>query len=274
MTTDRKAGRIFLASMLLAAGLSLFAIATPVIVATHAVLGEFASIVGGDEIVVETLIPSGFCPAHYDLAPSDLASVAHAQLLIYSGLEPWLDTLCAAVGSDASILQLPGEWNTPHTATVKLNGIADRLSVLFPEEASTFASRALSYENELEQLDIELTARAAELGSEDIRVICVAWQAELVEWLGFDVTAMYGRTEDLSLRDLVDLTQIGRDANVTLVVDNLQSGVQFGAKLAREIGAVHVVLSNFPGALPNTATFLDLLRANADALFTAMTPLS
>jgi len=274
MSAIHRMRRILLAAAMVVGMLTVFVSAMPIIVATHAVLGEMAEIVGGDEIDVATLIPSGFCPAHYDLAPSDLAAVAQAKLVIYSGFEPWMDTLCTAVGSEASILQLPGEWNTPHTATVKLNAIEDQLSLLLPEAAAGFASRAQSYRSELEQLDVELTARAAELGSGDIHVICIAWQAELVEWLGFEVAATYSRPEDLSLRDLVNLAEAGREAEVSLVVDNLQSGVQFGAKLAREIEAIHVVLSNFPGAMPHTRTFLDLLRANADALFTAISPLS
>ena len=77
----------------------------------------------------------------------------------------------------------------------------------------------------------------------------------------------------MSLRDLVALAEAGEAADAQLVIDNLQSGVDFGAKLAREVGAVHVVLSNFPGAMPYMATVLDLLTRNAEALFSAIEPL-
>ena len=77
-----------------------------------------------------------------------------------------------------------------------------------------------------------------------------------------------------SLQDLVRLAAAGREAGAQLVIDNLQSGVDFGAKLAREIGAVHVVLSNFPGAMPRTATLIDLLTRNAESLFSAIEPLN
>jgi len=273
MNTIRKAILVMMLSALLPTGSAFLVGAAPIVVATHVVLGEMAGIIGGDEIEVTTLIPSGFCPAHYDLAPSDLADVAQARLLIYSGFEPWMDTLHAAVGSEAFVLQLPGEWNSPLTASVKLNEITDQLSLLLPEAAAGFATRADSYLDRLDRLGQEITARAGELGSEEINVICIVWQEEFVEWLGFGIAATYSSPETLSLRNLVELTEIGKEANVTLVIDNLQSGVQFGAKLAHEIGAVHVVLSNFPGAMPNTATFLDLLRTNANALFAAVSPL-
>jgi len=88
------------------------------------------------------------------------------------------------------------------------------------------------------------------------------------------VTVSYGLPENLSLRDLVELADQGRTAEAVLVIDNLQSGIEFGGKLAREVDAVHVVLSNFPGALPNTATLIDLFVRNAEALFTAIEPIS
>ncbi len=269
----KAARELLVVSALVAVVAAGVAAAVPVVVATHAVLGEIVEIVGGDEIDTATLIPSGFCPAHYDLAPSDLAAVTQAQLVIYSGFEPWMDTLRIAVGSEASILQLPGEWNTPATASAKLARITEQLSLLSPGDAASFSSRAAAYQGELDLMEAELVLRASELASEEVAVICIFWQAEFVEWLGFDIVATYSSPESLSLRDLVELTDIGTEAGVTLVIDNLQSGVQFGAKLAQEVGAIHVVLSNFPGAMPNTRTFLDLLRANAEALFEAISPL-
>lgn len=74
----------------------------------------------------------------------------------------------------------------------------------------------------------------------------------------------------LSLKEVDHLIQTGREQGVALVVDNLQSGPDFGARLAYEVGAVHVVLTNFPGALPGTATHLEMLRYNADKLFEAL----
>jgi len=71
----------------------------------------------------------------------------------------------------------------------------------------------------------------------------------------------------------VRLAEAGQAASIDLVVDNRQSGVQFGAKLAREVGAVHVVLSNFPGAMPGTASVIELLRANAGAFLAAIEPM-
>jgi len=248
------------------------AVTAETVVSTHAVYGEFAQRVGGDAIDVVTIIPSGFCPAQYDLAPSDLAAVLNASIILYSGFEPWIETLADAAGSAATVIQLPGEWSTPGTAIEKVETIRDALTERIPTEAARFASNADTYIEELRSLETSLQERAEALGTSEVAVVSMAWQLDFVSWLGFRVPVTYGIPANLSLRDLVTLTEEGVNAGAELVIDNLQSGVDFGAKLAREIGAIHVVLSNFPGAMPFTATVVDLMRRNAEALFSAIEP--
>jgi len=242
------------------------------VVSTHAVLGEFAEIVGGEEIEVVSIIPSGFCPSHYDLVPSDLAAVLDASLILYSGFEPWIETLASAAGSAAAVIQLPGEWNTPELSIEKVEAIRDLLAERFPASADEFGENSSAYIDELRSVGDMLKERAENLGVSEITVVCMKWQADLASWLGFDVAVTYGIPDLFSLQDLVSLAAAGREAGAQLVIDNLQSGVDFGAKLAREIGAVHVVLSNFPGAMPRTATLIDLLTRNAESLFSAIEP--
>ena len=258
--------------LLLGTGVGSAALATPIVVATHAVLGEFTQIVGGDVIEVTTIIPSGFCPAFYDLCPSDIAAVSRATMVLYSGIEPWMDSLLDAVGGTAPVVLLTGEWNTPDAAAEKVDAIAAALSELLPGDAERFAANAAAYKAELASLAVSLKAQAATLNVAAVPVISMAWQEMFVSWLGFDVVATYGMPGNLSLQDLVDLAAVGATGNAVAVIDNLQSGVNFGAKLAREIDAIHVVLSNFPGAMPWTATVLDLFVQNAEALFTAVAP--
>jgi hypothetical protein len=243
------------------------------VVSTHAVLGEFAQIVVGNEIEIVTIIPPGFCPSHYDLSPRDVAAVLDASMILYSGFEPWIETLSGAVAGGAALVQLPGPWATPEAAIERVETIRDLLGERFPTLVDGFAANADAYIEELRSLGDALQDRAESVGVSGIPVVCMEWQADFVSWLGFDVSVTYGLTEGLSLQDLVILAAAGRDAGAQLVIDNLQSGVDFGAKLAREIGAIHVVLSNFPGAMPYTATVIDLLRRNAESLFSAIEPL-
>jgi hypothetical protein len=261
-----------LTTFVLAVTLSFVSLATPQVVATHSVLGELVKIIGGDLIEVVTIIPSGFCPGHYDLSPSDYATLIDADLVLYSGIEPWVEQLGDAT-KEGALVQFSGSWNTPTAAAEKATAIATALSERIPEGAEIFSTNRDAYIVQLEAAGLALSERATALGVSDIPVVCMQWQASFVSWLGFNVAVTYGLPEGLSMRDLVDLTAAGVAADAELVIDNLQSGIEFGGKLAREIGAVHVVLSNFPGALPKTATIIDLFVRNAEALFTAIEPI-
>ena len=221
---------MLIAALILSIGV---AAAAETIVSTHAVYGEFAQIIGGEAVEVVTIIPSGFCPAQYDLAPSDLAAVLDASVILYSGFETWIETLADAAGADATVVQLAGTWNTPDAAIDKVEAIRDLLAERMPNSADLFAANAETYIGELRTLAAELREGAEAAGTDRVAVVSMAWQAEFVTWLGFQVPVTYGIPASLSLRDLVTLASAGQDAGAEVVVDNLQSGVNFGAKLAR-----------------------------------------
>jgi len=262
--------RILLAAIALGM-LSVSALAVPHVVATHAVFAEIASIVGGEQIEVTVIIPSGFCPGHYDLSPSDYAALISADLVLYSGFEPWVEQLGDRT-QEGALVQLGGAWDTPEDAQRKTEAIADLLTARVPNAADNFTANRDAYIETLKTVAASLSERAASLDVAGTPVVCMQWQESFVSWLGFDVAVTYGLPENLSLRDLIELADQGRAAEAALVIDNLQSGIEFGGKLAREVNAVHVVLSNFPGALPRTATLIDLFVRNAEALFTAIEP--
>ncbi|MGC9529082.1 MAG: metal ABC transporter substrate-binding protein [Candidatus Bipolaricaulaceae bacterium] len=240
------------------------------VVATSAVLADLTQAVGGDRVTVTTLIPAGFCPAHYDLRPSDLLAVARAELILYHGFEPWLEGLLANVNPDAQAQQLAGGWNTPAPLIAKAETIRDVLAEIAPQWAEEFSDRAEEFADRVRELGEQILTRAGQLGLGQVPAVVMAWQADFATWLGLKVAITYPPEENLSLKDLAELVDAGRAAQAALVVDNLQSGVSFGSRLAHELGAVHVVLTNFPGALPGARDVLAMLRVNADAVFSAV----
>ena len=262
-------------NLLLAAILSVFSIVAlaqvPIpVVATSVVLADLADKVGGEEVSVTPIIPAGFCPAHYDLKPSDLLAISRAKLVLYHGIEPWLETLLGNVNPEAKVLVLSGPWITPASMIEKARAISVALGELLPEKAGYFASRAEGFARDVQALGEELKVRAEELKLSQVPAIVMAWQADFAQWLGLNVVATYLPEERLSLKALAELSAQGREAGVLLVIDNLQSGVSFGARLAHELGAIHVVLTSFPGAIPGAVDLSAMLQANAEAVFSAV----
>jgi len=95
------------------------------------------------------------------------------------------------------------------------------------------------------------------------------WLRTFVESIGFQVVATYNPPETLSAGDITTLINTAQSEGVALIVDNLQIDVEFGKGIATEVGAEHVVLTNFPGAIPGTESLTQMFRYNAAQLFNA-----
>lgn len=242
----------------------------PLIIATTAVLGDLAEQIGKDQIDVYMIVPSGMCPAHYDVRPSDIMAIRKASLIIQHGVEPWLDGLIkAAEDTKAKRIRLKGPWNVPEGGIEKIKGIAQALVEISPQNGDYFRKNAESLQADVEKLAQELKQAAENAKVGETNVITMEWQREFVEWLGFHVVATYPPPERISMKQAAELMTKGKEVGVAMVIDNLQSGTDFGARLAYELGAVHVVLTNFPGALPGTKGYLQMLSYNANQLLNA-----
>lgn len=73
------------------------------VVATFSILGDFVQNVGGDKIELYTLVGPGSDTHTFEPSPSDSVALVEAKLIFENGLglEPWLDKLYTASGSQA-----------------------------------------------------------------------------------------------------------------------------------------------------------------------------
>ena len=96
-------------------------------------------------------------------------------------------------------------------------------------------------------------------------VVCMQWQKGFVEFLGFKVLATYPPPEMVSAKKYAEIIEKGKGAK--LVIDNLlQSGTELGVKLAKELGAKEVAISNFPLEGNVTTMMIENAKKLADAL--------
>lgn len=244
-----------------------------IIVCTNSALADFAVNVLGDElegsVEVEYIMPAGVCPSHFDTSPSDVVTISTADVVISLGWESWLSDLLESSGNDdaheIACLGL-GEWNFPAGAEEHIDVIASGLSDYDPGWEDTVTSNAEDYALEIAAAYEAARLEVLSLGLNGTKVITIEWYEVFLEGLGFEVMASYGPPEGLSTADILDVTEACGDPEVALVVDNLQSTIDFGMKLASDYGKSHVVLSNFPGAIPGKYTYLANMEYNIDEL--------
>jgi len=103
-----------------------------------------------------------------------------------------------------------------------------------------------------------------------VNVICSGMQAAFLRWVGLNVVAFYGRADSLTLQVVRDLVDKGREENVTLIIDNMQSGQDAGKAIAGDIGCNRIILSNFPGGFDNTETWEKAIDWNIELILDAI----
>ena len=240
---------------------------TPIIVCTTSAVGNIVEAFMGDTADVVVLVQPGLCPADFDMKPSDVFAVSNAKILFKQNIpgEQWLDGLLEAAGNEnLTQVVISGAYNTPQGAKNYISWTGGNLSHILGIDLDSQISEMLG---EVDDVSSWMTTQAEALDASNVNVICMSWLKTFIESAGFNVVAVYNPPETLSTSDITDLLNIAQAENVALIADNLQIDVEFGEQIASEVGAEHLVLTNFPGAIPNTETLPKMLRYNAEQLF-------
>ena len=239
----------------------------PTVVTTTTILGSIVKDLAGNSVEVMIIASPAVCPAHYDIKPSDVYAFSKADLILYHGFEPWISSLVESSGTKAPLVKVSGSWNTPKGVENYYTKVANILKEKLGLDVSEKLNSVLA---ELNETKLILKNKAEAVGASNVKVIVMKWQKPYVSWLGFNVVADFGPPEKLSSADVENLIEKGKTEGVMLVISNLQSGTIFGESLASEIGAVHVVLTNFPETEPDLKTLTDVLERNGETLFKAV----
>jgi ABC-type Zn uptake system ZnuABC Zn-binding protein ZnuA len=239
----------------------------PIIACTTSAVGSIVEECLGDTADVVVLVQPGLCPADFDMKPSDVYAVSNARILFKQNItgEFWLDGLLEAAGNpNLTVVAIPGAYNTPEGAKNYIRGVGGNLSQILDVNLDSKISAMLA---DVDDVSGWMASQAETLQVSNVKVICMSWLRTFIESVGFNVVATYNPPETLSAGDITDLLATARSEGVALVVDNLQIDVEFGEGIASQVGAEHVVLTNFPGALPDTETLSQMFRYNAEQLF-------
>ena len=245
------------------------------VVTTTSLIASIVEKVGGDKVQVANIIPPAQCPGHFDVKPSDIQMLADAQLFLTHGWQGEMfstDLIESADNPELKVvsLNIPGNWMTPTVQAQAVGNITSTLAEIDPQNAGYYQNNARSQQAAITAKGNELKAWLEAGNVSQINVICSEQIAGFVQWAGFNVTATYGRPEDLSIKQIQELIDQAKKAGVALVIDNLQSGFNAGEAMVKEIGAVQVTLSNFPGGLDDTETWEKAVEKDVDLMLEAL----
>jgi ABC-type Zn uptake system ZnuABC Zn-binding protein ZnuA len=239
----------------------------PIIVCTTSAVGSVVEAFLGENAEVLVLVQPGLCPADFDMKPGYVDAVSKATILFKQNIqgEFWLDNLLESSGNqNLTIVAIPGVYNTPEGAKNHIRGVGGNLSQILKIDLDLQITQMLA---EIDEISKWMTNKAQTLEVSKVKVICMGWLKTFIESAGFNVVATFNPPETLSAREITALIETARNEDVALIVDNLQIDTEFGAGIASQVDGQHLVLTNFPGAIPNTETLAKMLQYNAEQLF-------
>jgi len=245
------------------------------VVTSTSLIAQIVERVGGDKVDVVNIIPPGQCPGHFDCTPGDIQKLADADLFLLHGWQGEVfsdELITSANNEELKVVRLNvqvGEnmnWMAPPVQSAAVDEITRILAQADEGSRDEYEAAAEAYKDKITAKGIEVKEKLTTVNPGSINVLCGQQQTGFLKWAGFNVIGMYGEPDTLTPQVVKDLIDTGNENNVTLVIDNMQSGVDAGAGIAEEINARQVTLSNFPGGYENTETWEKTIDYNVKLL--------
>ena len=247
------------------------------IMAGTSLIANIIQDVAGGKLETRTLIPPGTCPGHYDVKPGDIVALANSKALFIHNYQENFENITGLIEAAENpnliitVLNVTGNWMVPAVQAEAVDKIAQALGEIDPENAAYYEGKAAERVQAILAKGEEVESELQGAGVEGVKVLCAEMQQGFVNWAGFNITATFGRPEDLSTTDVAQLITEANQAGVVLIIDNLQSGsATLGASIEQDVEAIPVTISNFPGGLENTETWEKAIDKNVDLLLDAL----
>jgi ABC-type Zn uptake system ZnuABC Zn-binding protein ZnuA len=236
----------------------LFLILSIGIVTSTTDISSVVEAVAPDDAKVVNIVPGGMCPGHFDLSPVEANLIFLSDLILYHGYESWFKKIGELeLDIDIVDLETDGSWMIPDVYLKGALEISNVLKEKYSSDSISIDEINKKYKKLKTSIDslIPIVSEKKKL-IEGFKVICNEHQKDFLEFLGAEVFAVFSPGDDISLKEISEVVKVGREENVQLVVDNLQSGQKVGKTIADELKSKYIIFSNFPGKDGYKATLL------------------
>lgn len=240
----------------------------------------FAEQIGGDLVVVDTLVPVGLEPHDYDPSPDDLKSLYDADLFIYNGgnLEPWVDDIAFDLGekdvqlfalSDYVALQPLAEgsehedeeeheedsteydphiWLDPINLSIAVQSMANAFSNLDIKNADVYQANAMVLRNELEEMNESFTLELQACTGREFVTSHAAF-SYLANRYGLTMIPISGISpeDEPTLKELEAISELVEEHGITMIYTETLIDSSFAITISTETGAQVLVLNPLEG---------------------------
>ena len=272
------------------------------VTASFSILGDLVRVVGGDRVVVTTLVGANEDAHVFEAKPSDAKTLLTSKLVVLNGLgfEPWAGKLLKSSGYKGESVTAakgvktrhmeeekghtghaheetdPHAWQNPNNVVLYVRNIAAGLAKVDAAGAATYQANAEAYVKELQALDAWAKAQIATIPASKRKVITShdAFGYFAAQY-GVKFLAPQGvntETEPSAKQVAQLIKQIQREKIRAVFVENM-SNPKLIAQLSKDAGAT-LGASLYADALSTAdqpgATYLQMMRHNVTQLVAGM----
>lgn len=273
------------------------------VIASFSILGDLVQAVGGDRVVVTTLVGPNEDAHVFEPKPADAKNLLQAKVLVVNGLgfEPWAQKLAKSAGYKAitvaaskgvKALNMPAEkghnqhhhhddtdphaWQNPLNVITYVRNISAALSQADPAGAATFEQNTEAYIKDLHALDQSIRTQLAALTPKQRKVITshdafgyFAAQYQIT-FLAPQSASTDGEPSAKQVAALI--RQIKREQIKAVFVENM-SNPKLLAQLAKDAGVTvgpQLYVDALSGPNEPGATYLKMMTHNVTQLVKGM----
>ena len=262
------------------------------VVASFSIIGDFVRNVGGDRVILTTLVGSNSDVHVYSPTPADAKKIADAKLVIVNGLglEGWLPRLVQSAGSKAAIVAAtngiaprklgsdadPHAWQSVANAKTYVTNISAALAAADSAGAELYRANAQVYLTKLDALDREVRAAVAQIPESRRKVIsthdafgylAASYGIEFIAPLGVSTES------EASARDIARIiTQVRTRKIPAVFLENISDPRLIG-RISAETGARvggTLYSDSLTGEKGDAPTYIDMVRHNIKVLTSAL----
>ena len=262
------------------------------VVTSTTVFADLVRAIGGDRVIVDSIIPAGVGPEDYEPKPDDARRLAGADLVVKNGvgLDDFLDRLLDATARETPLLVLgdgvppievggepnPHFWLDPTLVRDHyVPAIAAKLAALDPAGKSAYDANAATYARKLDDLDAALRAKVETIPPDDRKLVTFHDAFPyFARHFGFELVGVLlpNVGQEPTGKELADLVSRVRAAGVKAVFSEGQFSPKLAQTLASEAGISRVVTTLYNDALgPAPAdTYLGMMTWDVDEIVDAL----
>jgi ABC-type Zn uptake system ZnuABC Zn-binding protein ZnuA len=278
------------------------------VVATFSILADWVANVGGEQIELATIVPAGGDAHTFDPDPSQVASIADADVIFAIGpaFEPWLADMVQASRSGAAYVEVttgitlldaahegdgdeghdhedgdhdPHIWGDVANAIIAVDTIRAALAEADEANTDAFAANAKAYTEQLKTLDAAIREQVATIPEEHRKLVTThdtfAYYAHAYgfEVLGTALGSLSTEAGDPSAADIAKLVEAIDEAGVPAIFAENVVNPDLMQAIADEAG-VELAPTLYSDALGEAGsegeTYLKMMTYNTNTIAAAL----